>query len=326
MLFYTGADTFEDVTEKSGLARHIGRGMSVAFADYDADGFMDVVVTNDNQPNFLFHNRGDGTFEEVGLMAGIALQSNGEPVSNMGVDFRDYNNDGMPDIAITDLAHETFPLFRNIGHGMFDDASYSSRLAILTASKSGWSNGFFDFNNDAWKDLFTANSHVDNNVQLFEPGTAYEQANSIFIDAHDGTFVDGSAGAGADFQKPRAHRGAAFADFDNDGKVDVVTSSLGGQAELWENVSPGSNNWIIFKLVGTRSNRDGIGASVRLANQTNHMSAAVGYASSSHFGVHFGLGRARRVPRVEIRWPSGVVQSLTDMAANQVLEVREPAR
>jgi enediyne biosynthesis protein E4 len=316
--------TFEDVTHASGIGKSVGRGMSVAFADYDHDGFLDAFVTNDNQANFLFHNRRDGTFEEVGLTAGVALMNSGEPVSNMGVDFRDYNNDGLPDIVVTDLSHETFPLFRNLGNGMFEDASYSSRLAILTAPRSGWGNGFFDFNNDGWKDLFTANSHVDNNVRLFEPGTRYRQANSIFINARDGTFMDGSAAAGPDFQIPRAHRGAAFADFDGDGKIDVVVSCLGGPPELWRNISPNRNNWIIFKLSGSKSNRDGIGARIRIGKQANHMSSSVGYASSSHFGVHFGLGVLRRIPHVEIRWPSGKIQTLRDIAANQLLQVREP--
>jgi enediyne biosynthesis protein E4 len=316
--------TFEDVTESSGTGKSIGRGMSVAFADYDGDGFVDMFVTNDNQGNFLFHNRRDGTFEEIGLTAGVALMDNGEPVSNMGADFRDYNNDGRPDIAVTDLSHETFPLFRNLGNGMFEDASYSSRLATLTARRSGWGNGFFDFNNDGWKDLFTANSHVDPNVQLFEPGIRYRQANSIYINAGDGTFIDGSGAAGADFQFPRAHRGAAFADFDGDGRIDVVTSCLAGPAELWRNVSPGMRHWIIFRLHGVKSNRDAIGARIRVDNQFNHMSSAVGYASSSHFGVHFGLGLARSIDQVEIRWPSGRVQTLRNIAVDQVLHVQEP--
>ncbi|MGH9404526.1 MAG: CRTAC1 family protein [Terriglobia bacterium] len=315
---------FEDVTTASGLGKLTGRGMSAAFADYDGDGFLDVLVTNDNQANFLFHNRGDGTFEEAGLQAGVALLNSGEPVSSMGVDFRDYNNDGLPDIAITDLTHETYPLFRNLGHGQFEDATFASRLAMLTAPRSGWGNGFVDFNNDGWKDLFTANAHVDPNVQLFEPGTEFRQANSIFINARDGTFIDGSRNAGADFQAANAHRGAAFADFNNDGKIDVVTSSLGGAPELWENISPNQNHWIIFKLRGAKSNRDGIGARIRVGNQVNHMTSSVGYASSSHFGIHFGLGPMHIIPEVEIRWPSGKRQVLRNVSADQVLQVREP--
>src|SRR5436309_509901 len=315
--------TFEDVTEKAGIARHIGRGMSVAFADYDDDGFMDAFVTNDNLPNFLFHNRGDGTFEEVALQAGVALTNNGVAVASMGADFRDYDNDGRPDITFTALTGETFPLFQNLGNGMFQEATYSSRLGPLTAPRSGWSNGFVDFNNDGWKDLFTANSDVNDLVDLFGP-THYKQPNSVFANLGNGTFRDVSAEAGEAFQAARAHRGSAFADFDNDGKIDVVVTALGEPAELWQNVSPDENHWLGLRLVGARSNRDGIGARIRLGKQINHMTTAVGYASSSSQGVHFGTGKLGKIERIEIRWPSGTVQVLRDVKTDQFLEVREP--
>jgi enediyne biosynthesis protein E4 len=315
--------TFEDVTEKSGIGRHIGRGMSVAFADYDGDGFADIFVTNDNLPNFLFHNRGDGTFEEVALQAGVALTNNGLPVASMGTDFRDYDNDGLPDLTVTALAGETFPLFRNIGKGMFQDATHASRLGPLSVARSGWSNGFFDFNNDGWKDLFTANSDVNDLIDLFQ-STHYKQPNSLFVNAGNGIFRDVSAEAG--FTLARAHRGSAFADFDNDGKIDIVVSALGEPAELWQNVSPEPNHWLALKLIGTRSNRDGIGAVIRAGNQSNHVTTAVGYASSSPALAHFGTGKLEKVERIEIRWPSGAVQVLRNLATNQILEVHEPAK
>ncbi|HEY6291004.1 MAG TPA: CRTAC1 family protein [Terriglobia bacterium] len=320
-----GDGTFEDVSEKSGFARYQGRGMSLGIADYDGDGFQDVFVTNDNQPNFLFHNRQDGSFEEVGVTSGVALLNSGQAVSSMGVDFRDYDNDGRPDIFITDLNNETFPLFRNLGGGMFDDATFTSRLALLSAQRGGWGNGIFDFNNDGWKDLFSANAHADDNVEQFS-AAHYRQPNSVFANLGDGTFWDVSKEAGPDFQIPRAHRGCAFADFDDDGKIDVVVVSLGEPAELWQNVSPEPNNWIILKLVGAKSNRDGIGARVRIGKQWNHMSSSVGYASSSHFGVHFGLGKLSKIDEIEIRWPSGIVQALHNVPANQRLEIREPEK
>ncbi len=320
-----GNGKFEDVTEKSGISKYAGRGMSVAFADYDGDGYMDVFVTNDNLPNFLFHNRGDGTFEEVALPAGVALTDNGLAIASMGADFRDYDNDGRPDINVTALSGETFPLFRNQGNGTFQDATHSSRLALLSAPRAGWSNGFFDFNNDGWKDLFTANSHVNDRVELFE-ATHYKQPNSVFANLGDGTFRDVSPEAGEDFQAARAHRGSGFADFNHDGKIDVVVSALGEPAELWQNVSPDDHHWIILKLIGTRSNRDGIGARVRIGNQWNHMTTAVGYASSSYQGVHFGLGKTEKVDKIEIRWPSGIVQVLKDVKVDQYLEVREAER
>ena len=320
-----GDGTFEDVSERAGIAQHHGRGMSVAFADYDNDGFMDIFVTNDNQENFLFHNRGDGTFEEAGVLAGVALPNSGKPVSSMGTDFRDYDNDGLPDISVVGLANETFPLFRNVGGGLFEDATYRTRLSALTIERSGWSTGFFDLNNDGWKDLFTTCSHVDDNVEMFQ-ATRYKQPNAIFANLGNGTFQDVSAQAGEDFQAPRAHRGCAFADFNNDGKIDVVVASLQDRAELWENVSPDPNHWIILKLTGTKSNRDGIGARVRIDKQYNHMSSACGYASSSHFGVHFGLGKVEKIPSIEIKWPSGIAQILKEIKTNQVLQVREPEK
>jgi hypothetical protein len=314
-----GDGTFQDVSEESGIAKYAGRGMSVAFADYDGDGFMDAFVTNDNMPNFLFHNRGNGTFEEVGLPAGVALPDLGRAVASMGADFRDYNNDGLPDIAVTALAGETFPLFRNLGKGAFTDAGYSSKLGLLTIHHSGWGTGLFDFNNDGWKDLFTANSHVNDLVEQFE-AARYKEPNGVFLNLGDGTFRDVSAEAGQ--SAPRAHRGSAYADLNGDGRIDVVVSCLGEPAEVWENLGP-AGNWIILKLVGVRSNRDGIGARIRIGDQYNHMTSAVSYASSSHAGVHFGLGKLAQIPKIEIRWPSGAVQVLENVKPNQVLTVRE---
>jgi enediyne biosynthesis protein E4 len=315
--------TFEDVSIQSGIAAHIGRGMSVAFADYDDDGLMDIFVTNDNMPNFLFRNKGDGTFEEVALQTGVALTNNGLPVASMGADFRDYDNDGLPDLSVTALAGETFPLFRNLGKRMFQDATHDSRLGPLSIARSGWSNGFFDFNNDGWKDLFTANSDVNDLIDLFQ-STHYKQSNSLFVNLGNGIFQDVSSEAG--FDLARAHRGSAFADFNNDGKIDIVVSSLGEPAELWQNISPDVHHWLILKLIGTKSNRDAIGAVVRMGNQWNQVTTAVGYASSSPASVHFGTGKLEKIDRIEIRWPSGGVQVLRNLAANQILEVHEPRK
>ena len=324
-LYHNNRDgTFQDVTAEAGLAKHVGKGMSVACADYDRDGFMDVFVANDSVPNFLFHNRGDGTFDEVGLLAGVALPNNGEAISSMGADFRDYDNDGLPDLLVTALFGETFPLFRNLGKGLFEDATETSGFATLTSKRSAYSNGFFDFNNDGWKDIFTANSHVDDNIELFI-ATAYKLPNSVFLNAGDGTFHEVPQ-SGLELDPPRAHRGSAFADFNHDGKIDVVVSAIGGPAELWENVSADENHWLIVKLEGTRSNRDGIGASIAVDGQYNHMTTSVGYSSSSHFGTHFGLGKNRKASRIEIHWPSGTVQVLRDVPADQVLAVREAPR
>jgi len=318
-----GDGAFEDVSKNSGIAQHIGKGMSLAIADYDLDGSMDVFVTNDKIPNFLFHNRRDGTFEEVALAAGVALADHGKPISSMGADFRDYDNNGLPDISVVALAGETFPLFRNLGKGSFKDATYSSRIGPQCVARSGWSQGFFDLNNDGWKDLFVSGSHVNDMIERFE-ASRYKEANMIFANLGDGTFQEVSRDMGEDFRSAKAHRGTGFADFNGDGKMDVVIAVLGEPAELWQNVSPGPSHWLTLKLTGLRSNRDGIGALVHLGNQTNHMSTAVGYSSSSHGGVHFGLGKVETVERIEIRWPSGAVQVLKDIKADQVLKVTEP--
>jgi enediyne biosynthesis protein E4 len=314
-----GDGTFQDVSAESGIGKFAGRGMSVAFADYDGDGFTDVFVTNDKMPNFLFHNRGNGTFEEVGLTAGAALTDQGRAVSGMGADFRDYNNDGLPDIAFTALVKETFPLFRNDGKGSFVDAGYKSRLAPLTVQHSGWGIGLFDFDNDGWKDLFTANSHVNDQIEAFE-ASKYKEPNTVFRNQGNGTFADVSAAAGQNAVS--AHRGSAYADLNGDGRIDVVVSCLGEAAEVWENLSP-AGNWIELKLVGVRSNRDGIGARIRIGDQWNQMTSAVSYASSSHGPVHFGLGKLETIPKIEVRWPGGTVQMLENVKANQVLTVQE---
>ncbi len=320
-----GGGRFLDVSESSGLAGFKGKGMGVAVADYDGDGYPDLFVTNDKVPNFLFHNMRNGRFEEVAFEAGVALPDSGTEMSAMGTDFRDIDNDGRPDVALTALSGETFPLFLNRGGGRFSDAGISSHMAALSRVYSGWGIGIFDFDNDGLKDVFSANSHVNDRVADFE-AAAYRQRNAVFRNTGQGRFEDVSQGAGAAFlDASRAHRGCAFADFNNDGLVDVVVSSLGEGPELWENVSPAVNSWLILKLTGTAGNRDGIGAEVRIGDQTNHMTSSVGYASSSHFGLHFGLGRRKQVERIEIRWPSGVRQTLRNVKANQVLTLREPA-
>ena len=316
-----GHGKFEDVSKKAGILEFPGRGMSVVFADYDSDGLPDVFVTNDNMPNFLFHNLGHGKFEEVGLLAGVALREDGKPIASMGADFRDYDNDGLPDVAVTALASETFPLFRNTGKEAFTDATYASHMAALSLHHSGWGVGLFDFDNDGWKDLFTTDAHVNDRVEMFE-AAVYKEPNRVFRNARNGTFTDVSDLAGLTGAK--AHRGSGYADFDRDGRVDVVVSSLEGETELWRNESPSASNWICLKLVGTKSNRDGIGARVRIGNQVNEMTSAVSYASGSLDGVHFGLGAATVIDKAEILWPSGKRQVLENMRANQVLTVREP--
>jgi hypothetical protein len=319
-----GNGTFEDVSLSAGVAKHVGKGMSVAFADYDADGFVDAFVTNDGVPNFLFHNRGDGTFEETGLLAGVAVPSHGRAVSSMGTDFQDYDNDGRPDIHITALASETFPLYRNQGAGAFVETTQSSGLAVLGVKSSGWATLFADFNNDGLKDLFTANAHVNDRVESFE-ASLYKQPNSLFINTGSGKFRDGSADAGAEFKAAAAaHHGAAAADFNDDGRIDIAVSALGAPAELWENTTARPGHWISLKLIGTKSNRDAIGARITIGNQTRMVTTASGYVSSSDVRAHFGLGDASKIiDRIEITWPSGAKQVLEKIVADRVLTVTE---
>jgi hypothetical protein len=358
-----GDGTFEDVSERSGIGGSIGKGMSVAFADYDEDGYLDAFVTNDGVPNFLFHNRGDGTFEDVGLLAGVAVPMHGKAISSMGVDFQDYDNDGRPDLQLTALSSETFPLYHNDGHGTFSDATQSSRLATITRRLAGWSTALIDLNNDGWKDIFAANAHVNDRVESYE-ASVYKQANSVLLNLGNGQFRDGTADAGPELQASlQAHRGAAFADFNGDGRIDVAVSALGGPAELWENTTAAdARHWIILQLEGTRSNRSAIGARVTViagggqtqtqaqaqaqtraqghaqtstpaptpapTRQTRTVSAAVGYASSSDVRAHFGLGDGvtTTIDRIEIKWPSGITQVLEGVAVDQVLKVKEKDR
>ena len=322
-----GDGTFADVSTQSGLAKHIGKGMGIAIADYDGDGFVDVFVANDTLPNFLFRNNGSGGFEEVGLTAGVAVNDGGRPVSGMGVDFRDYDNDGLPDLIVSALEGETYPLFRNLGKGYFADTTWQSGLGAETVKRSGWSLGFFDFNNDGFKDLFTVNAHVNDNIELYNNQT-YRQPNSVYAGAGSGAFLDASREAGADFQIKRAHRGCAFADFDNDGRVDVVTTSLNEPVELFRNESTGDNHWLAIRLVGAKSNRDGIGAKIKVVRADgdvlfNHVTTSVGYSSSSDVRAHFGLDKEKVVKLIEIRWPSGAIQSLKEVAADRVLTITE---
>lgn len=316
-----GDGTFEDVSARAGLLAHVGKGMSAAVADYDHDGRMDAFVTNDTVPNFLFRNKGDGTFEETALLAGVSVPASGRPVSAMGTDFQDYDNDGWEDIHVTALSTETFPLFRNDGKGAFVETTQSSGLASLTAKSSGWCTVFADIDNDGSKDIFTANSHANDRIGDVAP-LQWKQANNLFVNDGRGHFRDATAQSGL-AASVAVHRGCGVADFNGDGRLDLAVLVLGSRAELWQNDSSPDNRWLIVRLTGTKSNRDGIGARVTVGKQVRTMSTALGYASSSHAGLHFGLGPASGTVRVDVQWPSGARQTLEGVKTNQVLEIRE---
>jgi hypothetical protein len=320
--------TFTDITMSSGIGEQLGKGMGVAIADYDGDELMDIFVANDSIPNFLFHNLGHGKFEEVGMLAGAALGDSGQAVASMGADFRDFDNDGRPDLVFTAMINNTYPLFRNTGKSpVFEDDTARSGLAIATRTLTGWGVGLYDFDNDGFKDLFTANSHFPGLEEFLGRDTALP--NSLFRNGGDGRFKDVSKDAGPDFQLPGHYRGVAFADFDNDGRVDAVVANINGPARLYHNITIGAGHWLALKLTGTRSNRDGIGAAITVTLPSgrklyNHCTTSVGYASSSEPLVRFGLGKETTAKLIQIRWPSGQVQELRDTKADQILKVREP--
>ena len=323
-----GDGTFTDVSEQTGIAAHLGKGMSVSFADYDGDGFLDAFVANDTTPAFLFHNLGGKKFEEVGVTAGVAYAPDGSTLSGMGSDFRDVNNDGRPDIWYTAVEHQSFPLLINSGHGDFEDLTLASGLQA-TKEMSGWGNGIFDFDNDGWKDLFVARANVMDNINELIADRRYPEPNSIFRNLGDGKFAEVSRTAGPDFQTEAPHRGVAFGDLDNDGRVDAVVSVLGGPVKLLHNITDITAHWILLKLVGTKSNRMGIGAQIHITtddgrSQWNEVTTAVGYTSASDSRVHFGLGNNQHIKEIEIRWPSGVKQMLHDVAVDRILTVEEP--
>jgi len=315
-----GDGTFEDVSQESGIAAKKGRALGVAFADYDEDGFTDIFVSNDGMQQYLYHNNGDGTFKECALEAGLALTADGKGLSGMGTVFQDYDNDGRPDVLVTVLPRELYALYHNDGDGSFTYKSLEAGLGTLTSGSSGWGVGFEDFDNDGWKDLFVAQSHVLDNVEKIDASLRYKELPLLALN-HQGRFERADSG----ITTPLAARGAAFGDINNDGWIDVVVSTLGGPPVLLLNRGGGDNHWLSITLRGTRSNRDGYGARVSVNGQTRFASSAGSYICANDKRLHFGLGSTEKAS-VEVLWPSGAKQLLNDVRANQFLEVREPER
>ncbi len=302
--------------------------MGVAIGDYDGDGRPDIFVSNDGRPHFLYHNEGNGSFQEEAQEAGAGQNENGGSVSGMGASFGDFDNDGLPDLIVTDLAKEMYELYHNVGRRTFASASRTTGLASISALRSGWGVQWLDYDNDGWKDLFVAQGHAIDNIQLLNPLLAYALPPLLARNVA-GRFQDVSALSGPVFQDNFPGRGVAVGDLNNDGAIDVVVNVLNGTPKVLINRPPHArNHWLTLRLEGTRSNRDGQGASIMLqgasgAKQWQYATTAGSYLSAQDPRIHFGLGMDASAARIEIRWPSGIIQLLTNVKADRIITVAE---
>jgi hypothetical protein len=318
-----GNGKFEDVTARAGFGAVLGKGMGIAIADFNDDGWPDVFISNDTERNLLYLNQGDGTFKESSLLYGVAYNDDGVTVSGMGADAKDYDNDGWVDIFYNNLMGQTWALFRNQRGKSFRYLSPATKVGQQSQDLSGWSNGFIDYDNDGWKDIFSANGDVDNLV----PNA--RQSDTLFANIDGKTFIDVSKDMGPDFLRKGYQRGSAFVDLNNDGFMDLVVTSLMDKPRIMLNSADNGNHWLLIQATGRRSNRDAIGTKIKLTTPSgrtlyNHVTVSVGFMSSSDPRVHFGLGSEKMASSIEIRWPSGAVQTLTNVAADRILKVVEP--
>ena len=323
-----GDGRFTEVGEKMGLAIP-GKGLGIAIADYDRDGRIDLFVANDSMPEFLFHNKGGGRFEEKGLLSQVAVDEDGRTYAGMGVDFEDFNNDGLPDLVVDNLANQMYAIYQNAGDSTFTYTTRATGMGRISMLHSGWGLRLIDYDNDGWKDLLIAQGHDLDTIELTSPQLHYREPMLLARNTGHG-FVDVSAASGGVFHEAWAARGLATGDLDNDGRIDAVVSTNDGPAHVIRNETKTENHWLTLKLVGHKSNRDAIGAVVKIVtpkgSQYATVSTASSYLSSSDKRVHFGLGSATVAGAVEIHWPSGINQVLKDVHADQIRQVDEPVR
>jgi len=317
-----GNGTFTDVSKAAGVSDPDGYyGLGVITSDFDEDGLIDIFVANDSTPNFHFRNKGDGTFEEVGFVAGTGVNENGSEQGSMGVTVADYDHDGKLDLFVTNFADEYNTLYHNNGKNSFTDLSYAAKVAAVSLPYVGWGTKFFDYNNDGWVDLFVANGHVY--PQL--PG--YRQRRLLHRNNRDGTFSEVSADFGAVLTEDRVSRGVAFGDIDNDGDIDLIIADLDGPPQLLRNDGGNTDNSILIKTVGVKSNRSGIGARVTVVSgdltQVDEVRSGDSYISQSDLRLHFGLQKRTKVDSILVRWPSGVIDKVSSVGVNRIVTIKE---
>jgi enediyne biosynthesis protein E4 len=322
-----GDGTFADITREAGVYRTDGNGLGVVFGDYDEDGWTDIYVANDSVPNFLFHNKGKGIFEEVGFWAGVALGGEGRPLAGMGTDMADIDGDGLLDIIVTNLDRETHSLFKNLGKGLFTNVTFESGVGEATLPFVGFGAAFVDYDNDSDNDLVIVNGDITDNVARIRDNTSYEQRNLLLDNNGAGKFRDVGPRSGPGFALKKVSRGLAAGDLDNDGDVDLIVANNGQTVDVLRNDGGNRNNALLIRTVGSKSNRDGIGARFKLTvngrTLMRHVKAGSSYQAQNDLRVHFGMGSARMADKLEVLWPGGEITTLEQIEANQILTVTE---
>jgi enediyne biosynthesis protein E4 len=322
-----GNGTFADVSKSSGLGLKSGNGLGVVTFDYDNDGWQDIFIANDHMPNFLFHNNRDGTFSEVGYLAGVAVSGDGQFEAGMGTDAADIRGNGRMDLIVTHLDTQLARIYENTGDGSFDDATFRSKLSYATFHMSGFGTRFFDYDNDGTRDLFMANGHVLDNIQRYHAETSYAEPKLMFRNTGKGIFENVSDQLGPDFILPRVSRGVAVGDFDNDGDLDILANNNGQAPQLLRNDGGNANHWLEILLIGTKSNRDGVGARVKVTAGDlvlyDQRKGGMSYQSAQDPRLHFGLGARTKIDSIEINWPSGIITKLNNLQSDQILAIKE---